>query len=93
LYCHEEKAKQFTTISDCFKLLFKLQLRNNNNKKSKVMCEVLWMHQTNYFGLSVFFNYLCTFSPSLARIIGSLIRFIYNKNKICMMTGTNAFEE
>jgi hypothetical protein len=31
------------------------------------------MHQTKCYGLSVFFNYLCVFFPSLAWIIGSFL--------------------
>jgi hypothetical protein len=42
-------------------------------KKCKAVCEVLWMHQTKCFGLSVFFYCSRVFSPSLAWIIGSLL--------------------
>jgi hypothetical protein len=34
------------------------------------------MHQTKYFGLFVFFDYSCVFSPSLAQITGSLLYMV-----------------
>jgi hypothetical protein len=66
LYCSEE-SKQFTKTSDQYKLFLKINV--SCVQKCKVIWDILWMHQTKYFGLSVFFNNLCVFSPSLAWII------------------------
>jgi hypothetical protein len=38
------------------------------------------MHQTKYFELSMFFDYLCIFSPSLAWIIRSLL-YVYTQQE------------
>jgi hypothetical protein len=66
-----------------------LQTISQNNvscvEKVKKNCKILWMHQTKYFGLSTFFNYLCVFSPSSAQIIGS---FLYLHVSITNMQST-----
>jgi hypothetical protein len=74
LHCHED-SKQFTKTSNYYKLFLKINV--TYVKKCKVIWEVLWMHQTKYFGLYKFFDYSCVFSSSLAWIIGSLLYHAY----------------
>jgi hypothetical protein len=43
-------------------------MENNGGVVCKAICEVVLMHQTKYFGLSMFLNYLCIFYLSLTPI-------------------------
>jgi hypothetical protein len=62
-------SKKLLKINDHYKLFLKTNV--GCVKKCKVICG-LWMHQMKYFLLSIFFDYLCVFSPPLAQMIWSL---------------------
>jgi hypothetical protein len=64
LYCCEESLKQFTKTSDHYTLFLKINF--SYVKKCEVVCDVLWMHQTKYFGLSVFFLLFVYLLPSIS---------------------------
>jgi hypothetical protein len=71
LYCCEEESKQFIKTGNHYTLFFKINIICVKKMWSNLW--LLWMHQTKYFELSMFFDYLCVFSPSLAWIIRSLL--------------------
>jgi len=52
-------------------LRMKTELKNN----------LLYIHETKHFGLSVFFSYSCIFSPSLAKITDSIVFVSLNDYK------------
>jgi hypothetical protein len=70
LYCCEEESTH-TETSNHYKLFLKINI--SCVKQCKVICDALWMLQTKYFGLYVFFDYSCVFSISLAWIIRSVL--------------------